>query len=80
MRLRLLALAAIFAATPALLAQSTAWQPAPGHITLYLWPHGAPGEPAHPAPEVNLTKPNAGLVAGRTVTIPAASRDRPGQP
>lgn len=67
MRLRLLALAALIAAAPALLAQSPAWQPAPGHITLHLWPNGAPGEPPHPAPEVNTTTAKDNLVAGRTV-------------
>ena len=65
MRLRLLALAALLAVTPVLLAQSPVWQPPPGHITLQLWPHGAPGEPPHPPPEVNAAP---GLVAGRTVT------------
>ncbi len=67
MRLRLLVIAALVAVTPVLLAQKPAWQPAPGHITLHLWPHGAPGEPPHPAPEVNATTPSDNLVAGRTV-------------
>jgi acetyl esterase/lipase len=68
MRFRLLVLAALIAAAPALLAQSPAWQPAPGHLTLHLWPHGAPGEPPHPAPEVNLTTAKIHRVAGRIVT------------
>jgi acetyl esterase/lipase len=65
--MRLLLAAALLALSPALFAQSPAWSPAPGHITLHLWPHGAPGEPAHPAPEVNTTTAKSDLVAGRTV-------------
>jgi acetyl esterase/lipase len=68
MRLRILALAALIAAAPALLAQKPAWQPAPGHPTLHLWPHGAPGDSPHPAPEVNQTKALHHYVAGRIVT------------
>ena len=67
MRIRILALAALIAAAPALVAQKSAWQPAPGHLTLHLWPHGAPGEPPHPAPEVNTTTSKDNLVAGRSV-------------
>jgi len=31
-----------------LCAQTPAWQPAPGHLSLDLWPHGAPGAVASP--------------------------------
>ena len=67
MRLHLLAIATLLTLTPALFAQSPAWQPAPGHLTLHLWPHGAPGEAPHPPAEVNLTTPRSGRVAGRTI-------------
>jgi len=46
-------------------AQKPAWQPAPGHITLPLWPNGAPGAAANPAPEIDTTKPTDNLIAGR---------------
>lgn len=46
-------------------AQEPAWEPAPGHITLPLWPNGAPGAPANVAPEADMTKPTDNLIAGR---------------
>jgi acetyl esterase/lipase len=49
-------------------AQPPAWQPAPGHITLPLWPNGAPGAtapPANAAPEVDTTTPKEALIAGK---------------
>ncbi len=46
-------------------AQKPAWQPAPGHITLPLWPNGAPGAPANPPAEIDTTKPTDNLIAGR---------------
>jgi len=48
-------------------AQQPAWQPPPGHITLALWPNGAPGAQPNPQPEKNMTKPGDKLVAGRSV-------------
>jgi acetyl esterase/lipase len=48
-------------------AQQPAWQPAPGHITLPLWPHGAPGAQPNPAPEIDATTANDHLIAGRPV-------------
>ncbi len=50
------------------LAQKPAWQPAPGHTTLKLWPHGAPGAPGTPAnagPEVDTTTAKDNLIAGK---------------
>jgi acetyl esterase/lipase len=71
-------------------AQKPAWQPAPGHITLSLWPNGAPGAPANPAPEIDATKPSDNLIAGKplvrlgnvsnptlTVYAPKGSATRP---
>lgn len=46
-------------------AQKPAWQPAPGHITLPLWPNGAPGAPSDLPPEKDMTKPTDNLIAGR---------------
>jgi acetyl esterase/lipase len=53
------------ASMAAAFAQAPAWQPAPGHLTLPLWPGTAPGAPANPPPEVNTTKPTDQLIAGR---------------
>jgi hypothetical protein len=38
-----------------LFAQKPAWQPGPGHLSLNLWPHGAPGAAASSAAEVDTT-------------------------
>jgi acetyl esterase/lipase len=55
-----------FAATSiSLLAQGPAWQPAPGHLTLPLWPGAAPGAPANPPAEVDTTTAKDNLIAGR---------------
>ena len=51
--------------TTTLCPQTPAWQPAPGHLTLDLWPHGAPGAVASPAPEVDTTTAKDNLVAGK---------------
>lgn len=59
-------LCATFAATSInLLAQQPAWQPAPGHLTLPLWPGAAPGAPANPPAEVDTTTAKDNLIAGR---------------
>ena len=49
-----------------LMAQRPAWQPPAGHVTLKLWPHGAPGAATAPSPEVNesTAKDN---IAGRPI-------------
>jgi acetyl esterase/lipase len=56
---------AVVAAGCVALAQTPAWQPAPGHETLPLWPNGAPGGSPNPAPEVDTTTPKDNLIAGR---------------
>src|SRR5271168_5234979 len=43
------------------------WPPAPGHTMLELWPHGAPGAPANPAPEADTTTAKENLIAGKPV-------------
>ena len=57
--------AAIAASTACATVQGPAWQPAPGHITLPLWPNGAPGAPANPPAEIDTTKPTDNLIAGK---------------
>lgn len=48
------------------LAQKSAWQPAPGHITLDLWPGTPPDASGIPGPEVDTTNPkNNDLIAGK---------------
>ncbi len=48
-------------------AQTPAWQPAPGHTTLRLWPNGAPGAVPNPAPEADTTTAKDPLIAGRPI-------------
>jgi acetyl esterase/lipase len=82
--------AAIAASALSTSAQKPAWQPAPGHVTLPLWPNGAPGAPANPQPEIDTTKPTDNLIAGKplvrlgnvssptlTVYAPKGSATRP---
>jgi acetyl esterase/lipase len=49
------------------LAQHSAWPPAPGHVTLTLWPHGAPDAVPNPHPETDTTTARDNLVAGKPV-------------
>ena len=67
MSTRLLILAVIACASATLRAQPSAWQPAPGHLTLHLWPHGAPGAAPNPAPETNTTTAKDPLIAGKPI-------------
>jgi acetyl esterase/lipase len=53
-----------FASTIAF-AQKPAWQPALGHTTLTLWPHGAPGARPSSAPEIDTTTTKDNLIAGK---------------
>ena len=48
-------------------AQKPAWQPAPGHVTLDLWPHGAPGVKASAGPEIDATTAKDNVIAGKPV-------------
>lgn len=59
--------AAVIVLSATLFAQKPAWLPAPGHTTLDLWPHGAPGTPANAAPEVDTTTSKDRMVAGKPV-------------
>jgi acetyl esterase/lipase len=65
MRKRLLFLAAVVAVSASLFAQKPVWQPAPGHTTLAIWPHGAPGAPPNPGPEIDATTAKGNLIAGK---------------
>jgi acetyl esterase/lipase len=67
MRKLLLFVAATVGLSTLLFAQKPAWQPAPGHLTLPIWPHGAPGAPPNPGPEVDTTTAKDNLIAGRTL-------------
>jgi acetyl esterase/lipase len=61
-------LASVVVVPPAASAVATlqaAWQPPSGHLTVELWPHGAPGAIPNPPPEVDLSPPDAPLGAGR---------------
>lgn len=62
-----LAYLVIFGISVCSLAQSPAWQPAPGHLTLSIWPKGAPGTKPNEGPEVNTTTAKDNLVAGKPV-------------
>jgi acetyl esterase/lipase len=86
---RLLTIAIVAASSAALLAQKPAWEPAPGHLTFPLWPNGAPGAPANPPAEADITTAKDNLVAGKpvirlgnvsspTLTIYAAPRNNTG--
>jgi acetyl esterase/lipase len=63
----LLLLAAIAACSLSFAAQQPAWQPAPGHLTLPVWPGVAPGAPANLPAEVDTTTAKDNLIAGRPV-------------
>jgi len=47
--------------------QQPAWPPAADHLTLPLWPNGAPGAQPNPAPEVDTTTTKDRMVAGKPV-------------
>jgi acetyl esterase/lipase len=46
-------------------AQQPAWRPAPGHLTMPLWPGVAPGAPVNSLAEVDTTTAKDNLIAGR---------------
>lgn len=61
----LLLLAASTALPQNLSAQQPAWQPPPGHLTVPVWPGVAPGAPANPPAEADMTTAKDNLVAGK---------------
>lgn len=44
-----------------------AWQPAPGHTQIPIWPNGAPGAPANALAEVDTTTAKDNLIAGKSL-------------
>jgi acetyl esterase/lipase len=70
-----LLLVAVFCLSANLFAQQPAWPPAPGHITLPLWPGAVPGTESgtesgagpNPKPEADTTTAKDRLVAGKPV-------------
>ncbi len=63
----LLTIASLIVLSGSLFAQKPAWQPAPGHLTMDLWPLGAPGAEANASPEVDTTTSKDNPVAGKPV-------------
>jgi acetyl esterase/lipase len=61
----LLLLLAIGSIPTSLFSQQSGWPPAPGHTTLPVWPHGAPGANPNPAVEVDTTTAKDNLIAGK---------------
>jgi acetyl esterase/lipase len=61
----LVLLAAVACISTSAIAQKPGWPPAPGHTTLEIWPHGAPGAPTNPAPEGDTTTAKENLIAGK---------------
>jgi acetyl esterase/lipase len=57
----------LFGSSTSLFAQKPGWPPGPAHTTLDVWPHGAPGAPANPAPEGDTTTAKDHVVAGKPV-------------
>lgn len=65
MRKWMMCLGLIVSVPAGVFAQGTAWQPAPGHTQMKIWPNGAPGATASSTPEMDTTKPTDNLVAGK---------------
>ena len=64
----LLVLAVTLIITASASAQKPAWQPAPGHTTINLWPNGAPGAQPNPPAEVDMNNPEKDKpIAGRPI-------------
>lgn len=66
MRMRLVAWFAAALVMTTLHAQTPAWQPAPGHTQIPIWPNGAPGATqANPPAEIDTTTAKDNLIAGK---------------
>src|SRR5208337_5216741 len=61
----LLLIAALAASSMTLAAQPSGWPPAPGHLTLPVWPGAAPGASANLPPEADTTTAKDNLIADR---------------
>ncbi|MGO9337201.1 MAG: alpha/beta hydrolase [Terracidiphilus sp.] len=64
-RIGFLVIGAAVTLTTSLFAQPSGWPPAPGHVTLPVWPGVAPGAPANPPAEADTTTAKDNLIAGR---------------
>jgi acetyl esterase/lipase len=77
----LLAAASVIPAS--VFAQPSGWPPAPGHITINVWPGVAPGEAPNQPAEVDTTTAKDNLIAGRPlvrlghVSVPTITLYRP---
>lgn len=67
MRKCALFLAAIVFSPSSLLAQKPAWEPAPGHLTLPVWPQSPPGAQPNAGPEIDTTTAKDNLIAGKPI-------------
>ncbi len=65
MRRHLLTAASIAVICACAFAQKPAWQPAPGHTTIALWPKGAPDTQSKAAAEIDTTSAKDNLIAGK---------------
>jgi acetyl esterase/lipase len=65
--MRLLISFALLAASTGLFAQTPPWPPSPDHLTLPLWPSGAPGAQPAPGPEGNMTTDKDNRPGGKLV-------------
>jgi acetyl esterase/lipase len=63
----LLSFVAIAGSSLTLAAQPSGWPPAPGHLTLNVWPGAAPGPAVNLPPEADTNTPQDRLIAGRPV-------------
>ena len=63
--LTLAALAVPVLAVPAVAQAQPAWPPAPGHLTMNIWPAAAPDPVPTTGPEADTTKPTDNLIAGK---------------
>ena len=64
-RTGLLVVGALLSLSTSLFAQQSGWPPAPGHVTLRVWPGVAPGALANPPAEADTTTAKDNLIAGR---------------
>ncbi|MHB8503127.1 MAG: alpha/beta hydrolase [Candidatus Acidiferrales bacterium] len=67
MRHLVILLVAVVGISVSAFAQTPGWPPAPGHTTIEVWPHGAPGAPANPPPEGDTTTAKDNLIAGKPI-------------
>jgi hypothetical protein len=69
MRTCLLVFATIVGASAGLIAQTPAWPPTPDHLTLPLWPNGAPGAQPSAGPEMDATTAKDNRPGGKPVIV-----------